>query len=126
MPFLETADTRIEMLPRRDPERIVLQFLRNHAVGHASAKPWRVLSAHLERRGIYMTQQAFQQGILKRTRESNIFIGSNDHGRSRGYYLFADIADAEVMRDWYAKRISTECARLRNLRRQAAAAGWKI
>jgi len=73
-----------------------------------------------------MSQQTFQQGILKRTRECDLFIGSNDHGIAKGYFLIQDQADAEIMRDWYAKRINVEVARLKNLRAQALAVGWKI
>jgi hypothetical protein len=40
--------------------------------------------------------------------EKEIFIGSNDHGLGRGYFLIQDKDDAEIMRQWYQHRIQVE------------------
>lgn len=62
-----------------------------------------------------MSQQAFQQTVLKETRSNNIFIGSNDHGKSRGYFLIENDQDAQIMRDWYQNRINKELTNLQHL-----------
>jgi len=126
MAFTNSALLRVAALPPNQPERIVLEFLLQQGTGRANAQPWSALEAHLARNGVLMSQRAFQQGILKATRENEIFIASNDHGASRGYFLIVDQQDAEIMRDWYVNRIATETARLNALRRNAQAENWNI
>ena len=67
--------------------------------------------------GIAMTQTEFQQTILKDTRAGEIFIGANDHGRSRGYFLIQERVDAVTMREFYRKPIAAEQANFANLDR---------
>lgn len=126
MSFVNNARTRAASLPFGNEEKLVLDFLIVNGVGRMNAQPWGVLEAYLSSNGVSMTQQRFQQGILKQTRENDVFIGSNDHGRSRGYFLIDTIQDAEMMRDWYQRRIDTEQNRLDNLRTRAASRGWRI
>jgi hypothetical protein len=81
MSFVNSAIHRASVLPAADEERIVLEFLIANGVGRSNAQPWRVIQEHLKKHGVSMQQQRFQQGILKRTRENDVFIGSNDHGK---------------------------------------------
>ena len=124
MPFVAAARARVANLPKGSEERIILEFLLNNGVGRANAQPWNQIEAHLAAHGITMSQQKFQQGLLKETRENDIFIGSNDHGHARGYFLIEDISDAEMMRDWYTRRMRVEKSRLDNLKKQSKVMGW--
>ncbi len=121
MPFVAAAKAKIRQLPANDPTRIVLEFMLKHAVGIQNAKSWRMLSDELEDHAIHMTREQFQQTILKSTREGDIFIGSNDHGPGRGYFLIQDKGDASTMQDFYEKRIAAEEAHLTNLKRLISA-----
>ena len=115
MPFVEAARERARALPANDPMRIILEYMLRHAVGMQNSKPWSVIQDELDNHGIGMTQTKFQQTILAQTRSGDIFIASNDHGRSRGYFLIQDRADAFAMRNWYEARIAAEQANLTNL-----------
>lgn len=126
MPFLTSARDRASSLPTGSREKIILDYLLSNAIGRANAKPWKLISAHLATHGISIAQQTFQQGLLKESRENDIFIASTDHGRSKGYYLIEEPDDATLMKDWYENRISAEQARLENLMRIARSKGWTI
>lgn len=94
---------------------MILEFLIKNATGRHNAQPWSALEAHLTHHGVTIRQQTFQQGLLKRSREGQLFIGSNDHGVGRGYFLIQDKEDAEVMRQWYLRRIQVEQGHLNQL-----------
>ena len=126
MSFLPAVSARIAALPPTEPERIFLEFMEVNAVGRANSKAWSIIESHLHTRGIILNQRQFQQGILKRTREGNVYIGSNDHGVGRGYFIIDEIEDAELMRNWYQTRIDRENVRLAHLRSVAALSGWTI
>ena len=126
MPFAQSAKLRIASLQSKSPEKLILEFLLLNALGAKNAQPWRLIKNHLESHGIQLSQQAFQQGILKETREGDIFIGSNDHGASKGYFLISSAQDAKTMKEWYSNRINSEKARLANLEQQANFHGWQI
>src|SRR6266853_848262 len=115
MPFVKAARTVVQKLPTTDPLRIVLEYLLKHGIGSHNAKPWGELQEELDDHGIKMTQTKFQQTVLKDTRAGEIFIGSNDHGRSRGYFLIQERVDAVTMWEFYQKRIAAEQANLANL-----------
>ena len=117
MPFVESVRAAVGKLPAKDATRIVVEYLLKHGVGSHNAKPWSEIEEELDDHGIKMTQTEFQQTILKDTRASDIFIGANDHGRSRGYFLIQERVDAVTMRDFYRKRIAAEQANLDNLER---------
>src|ERR1041385_8732958 len=122
MPFVEAARAQVAELPKGDRTRIVLEFLLARAVGQQRAIPWPKIRDFLLRRGHRLSKNSFQQGILKQTRESAVFIGSG----KRGYYLIADADDAREMRDFYLERIASERQRLTRLRRLARECGWTI
>ena len=115
MKFINEATRIAPALPAGSAERIILEFLLAHGLGRANAQPWRNIEAELAAHGIAMTQTQFQQSFLKETRSNNIFLGSNDHGRARGYFIITNDADAQVMRDWYNNRIQKELINLRHL-----------
>jgi len=115
MPFIAEIETWIRAYPSGSPERIILEFLRENAVGRSNAHPWSLIQAELKRHGYEWRLQDFQQGVLKASREGDLYIGSNDHGEFRGYFLIADREDAELMANWYQKRMETERKRLENL-----------
>ncbi|MDQ8206080.1 hypothetical protein QEH52_01045 [Coraliomargarita sp. SDUM461003] len=126
MSFVTNAINRAASLAQGCEEQVVLEFLISNAVGSSNAQPWRLIEAHLKTKGILMSQQRFQQGILKRNRENDVFIGSNDHGAARGYFLIDTIEDARKMKGWYQDRINSEQARVDNLRIQSLSHGWVI
>jgi hypothetical protein len=115
MKFVNEAARLAPTLPPTSAIRIALEYLLANGRGRSRAQPWRNIQAHLRANGILMSQQAFQQSVLKETRSNNIFIGSNDHGKSRGYFLIEDDQDAQIMRDWYDRRIRKEQANLNHL-----------
>lgn len=115
MPFITEINNWINAYEAGSPERVILEFLRDNAVGRANAKPWSAIHAELDRHGYDWRLQKFQQGLLKASREGDLYIGSNDHGAYKGYFLIADREDAQLMESWYRRRMETERARLENL-----------
>lgn len=115
MPFVDSARVAVQRLPQGDSTRVVLEYLLQHGLGRLSARPWPLLEAHLKANGILISQQQFQQGILAATRSGDIFIGSNDHGTGRGYFLIQDRDDAEFAREFYSRRIAAQQTNLDRL-----------
>lgn len=96
-------------------EREILGYLLVHAVGRENAKTWDVISEEVRRSiGISHTKNHFQNGLLKRSRESDFFIGSTD-SKPAGYFLIDTLIDAQEMERWHLQRIATETARLNHL-----------
>jgi hypothetical protein len=121
MPFLTAIRRSLPAYPPGTPERIILDFLLANGIGRANAKPWSTIEAELRRHGFVWRLQQFQQGLLKDSREGDMYIGSNDHAPYKGYFIIADQDDATLMAEWYQKRIATEQARLNNLNALIAA-----
>jgi hypothetical protein len=115
MAFANSVAQEVAGLAQDDPYRIVLEHLRQHGRGRANAKPYPEIETELARHGINMSQTQFQQTLLKRTREGDVFIGSTDQGPFRGYFLIEDVADAEVAREFYYRRIGGQQANLEQL-----------
>jgi hypothetical protein len=115
MPFLDSVRQRINQYAPGSAERLILEFLLQHGVGRHNAQPWGTIEAHLQGQGLQVRLQTFQQGLLKESREGDMYIGSNDHEPSRGYFIIADRGDADLMAQWYQRRIATEHARLQHL-----------
>lgn len=115
MPFLSAVQSHVQALPPGSADRLILEFLLANAVGRHNAQPWSALEAYLKRHGVSIRQQTFQQGLLMKSREGQLFIGSNDHGVGRGYFLIQDREDAEVIRQWYLRRIQVEQGHLDQL-----------
>ncbi len=115
MPFLQDVQQSVAHFPQGSPERLILEYLLQHGVGRANAQPWAEIQAHLHQHGFDWRLQKFQQGLLKASREGDMYIGSNDHLPYRGYFIIADREDAELMAEWYQRRIATEQARLNHL-----------
>jgi len=115
MAFLSSVQQWIAKYVPGSPERIILEFLQRNGAGRQNAQPWAAIEAELSRHGYDWRLQTFQQGLLKQSREAELYIGSNDHGEFRGYFLIADQEDAELMANWYRRRIAVEQTRLDNL-----------
>lgn len=115
MPFLESIRQRVATYPPGSAERLILDYLLQNAVGRADARPWSAIEAHLQQHGLEVRLQTFQQGLLKNSREGDMYIGSNDHNPYRGYFIIAERQDAELMAQWYNRRIATEQERLNHL-----------
>jgi|GEM_PF-1629526 len=115
MPFIDAIHQSLGHYPAGTPERIILDFLLANGVGRANAQPWASISAELNRHGFDWRLQKFQQGLLKVSREGDMYIGSNDHGPFKGYFIISERADANLMAEWYRKRMATEQSRLDNL-----------
>jgi hypothetical protein len=86
-----------------------------HAVGVQNARSWNAIQAELHENDIRMSKEQFQQTILAETRRGQIWIGSTDHGRRRGYFLIQDHGDAMTARNFIADRIAAQQANLNNL-----------
>lgn len=115
MPFLDAIRQDVVHYPEGSPERLILEYLLEHGVGRAHAQPWEAIRDHLERHGFDWRLQTFQQGLLKASREGDMYIGSNDHLPFRGYFIIAEREDAELMAEWYRRRIRREQAHLDSL-----------
>jgi hypothetical protein len=130
MPFEDSLIAFTESFPEGTVGRVVMEYLSEHAVGRANAKPWSAIESHIISEGYDLTHGGFQQGILKRSRDKNqlnkLFIGSNDHGDCRGYYIITEAEDAYVMHRWYAGRLKKEQARVRYLESLIQEAGWPL
>jgi hypothetical protein len=116
----KAADPRTSVV-----HKCILDFLIANAVGSANAQPWEAIEIHLAGCGYTLSQNAFQQGLLKNSRENGYFIGSFD-SIPRGYFIIDSQHDAELMRNWYRARISKEEARIKSLTADAASVGWSI
>ena len=115
MPFVSAAQNYALTLQAGSNERLILEYLFKNALGRANSKTWSDIDTYLKQNGVKIRQQTFQQGLLKKSREGEIFIGSNDHGLGRGYFLIQDKADAEIMRQRYQHRIQVEQEHLNQL-----------
>ena len=115
MPFVDSARAAVNRLPPGDRTRVVLEYLLQHGLGRQNARPWPDLEAHLSDHGIVMSSKQFQQTILAASRSDEIFIGSNDHGLGRGYFIIQDRADADCAREFYTRRIAAQQANLNRL-----------
>ena len=115
MQLVDAARALVQQLSPNDKTRLVLEYLLQHAVGRANAQPWSSIEDHLNTHGISMSQIQFQQTILAETRSGDIFIGSNDHGAGRGYFLIQDRTDAVFTREFYTRRIAAQEANIRRL-----------
>jgi len=124
MPFLASAEALVAQLRPRDPMRVLLQYLLENAVGHANAKPWSAIERHFIATNIQMNKEQFQQSLLKASREGDIFIGSNDHNPGRGYFLIETQQDAEIAREFYARRIRVQETHLNHLEALVRQRGW--
>jgi hypothetical protein len=96
MEFGAAAVAHLATLIPGKPEAIILSHLLRHAVGRNSAKPWVNIEAELHRHGVSLTKQGFQQGILRRTRAGDIFIGSYDRDGMAGYFIIDSVDDARL------------------------------
>ncbi|TAE89488.1 MAG: hypothetical protein EAZ81_12975 [Verrucomicrobia bacterium] len=114
MPFAESARAATQNLTEESHLRIVLDYLLNHGLGRANARPWSDIENHLTSRGIQMSQTQFQQGVLAYTRSGDIFIGSNDHS-PRGYFLIQERGDFDTAREFYVRRIAAQQTNLDHL-----------
>jgi predicted RNA-binding protein YlxR (DUF448 family) len=115
MPFLSAAQSHVQTLQPGSADRLILEFLLQNAVGRHNAQPWSAVDTHLNNHGVSIRQQTFQQGLLKKSREGEVFIGSNDHGIGRGYFIIQEREDAEIIRQWYLRRIQVEQGHLDQL-----------
>jgi hypothetical protein len=115
--FYEAAKLEVLKRPETDPMRVALEYLLKRACGSKNSKPWPNLSSWLSENGIEMSKKQFQQTVLKKSRSNGVFIGSNDSGESRGYFIIVTKEDALVMRDFYLKRIAAEKRNLDSLNR---------
>src|SRR5438876_12436430 len=122
MSFIPAVQREINNRQPNDPVRVALEYLLQNAVGRQNPVPLPTIVAHLQARGINISETGFQQTVLAGSRDRDFYIGS---GR-RGYFLIDNIADTEEMRDFYETRIRAEQQNLDNLRRQARAVGWNI
>lgn len=125
MSFLQAVKNKAADPKTSVVHKCILDFLIANAVGSANAQPWVMIEIHLANCGFTLSQNAFQQGLLKNSRENGYFIGSFDHD-PWGYFIIHTQQDAELMRDWYNTRIAKEQARIASLRNDAASFGWTV
>lgn len=113
MPFLESCQALAASLPDDDINKMILDFLLSEGVGRKNAQSWPKIETHLRSLGLEKlpSKEAFQTGLLKRTREGDEFIGST----GEGFFIIESAADAEAMRRFYSQRIISEVSRLGRL-----------
>lgn len=123
--FIAAAQRELETLDPHDPDRIILAYLLRNAIGLANAKTWPKIQEHLrEHRITNFRCQAFQNGLLRRSREGDFYIGSTDKGGSNGrggYYIINGKEDVYIMWKWFRKRMEKEnerCEHLLNLAKE--------
>lgn len=94
----------VELLDPDDPERIVLEYLLEKAVGIKNAKTWKEIGEMLARKGIRMKKKEFQNTVLKTSRKGPHFIGSC----REGYFIIDSHEDFVAMYNFYKTRIRQE------------------
>lgn len=122
--FFEAFDEFVEST-QSQTERLILLYLWLYAMGSANAKPWAWIAEWLAGKGHRMTKQCFQQGLLKRSREGRLFIGSTDTGPRPGYFLIASADDVAVAAEFYHRRIDRQCESLRWLEKLGKEYGYE-
>jgi len=109
--FKDEAESIVKATMPFDTKAVIINYLLENALGHENAKPWNMIDLALKVEGVNISKAKFQQTILKDSRKSSMFIGSNDHGIAKGYFIINSLKDAQVMLDWYKKRIKVETER---------------
>jgi hypothetical protein len=109
--FIDEAKLRLALLNPESVEYAIIEFLLNHAVGRKNAKNWKIIDAHLKQKGLEISKNTFQTSILKKSRKSPFFIGSNYDG----YFIIETKSDVESVRTFYKHRIAKEEANLNAL-----------
>lgn len=120
MPFDLDARLLLPHLPHGTANRVILDYLLNHALGMANAKSWDAIEAHCGGLGIGVNKLDFQQGFLANTRDGDVFIGSC----SRGYFIIRDRHDAIGAADFYKVRIDRQQEHLDQLKDLVVRQGW--
>lgn len=115
MPFREACEKLLLTLGPDSPQRKILEYLLEHAMGRKNVKSWATIEADLMAQGIQNlpSKEAFQVGLLGSTRKGDAFVGSSP----KGYFIIDSREDAYVTRDFYINRITTEAARLQLLQK---------
>lgn len=113
MAFNDDLDSWAHYYEPGSVEAIILDYLRKNAVGRKNAKTWPKIARHLEKNKAHCRCQRFQNGLLKDSREDRLFIGSHD---CHGFFIIQEPEDAQLMIDFYRKRIEKETERLEHLR----------
>src|SRR2546427_11622172 len=73
MPFLHAIQQRLNQYAPGTAERLILDFLLRYGVGRHNAQPWGAIEVHLQKHGIQIRLQTFQQGLLKESREGDMY-----------------------------------------------------
>lgn len=117
--FIAAAQRELETLDPHDPDRIILAYLLRNAIGLANAKTWPKIQEHLrEHRITNIRCQAFQNGLLRRSREGDFYIGSTDRGGTNGhggYFIIETQEDVFAMWKWFTDRMEVEEDRIGHL-----------
>lgn len=113
--YIETC-LRCGQMEPGTAEREALNYLICNAVGHENAKAWPRIEEHLRVLNITtMTKKDFQQGLVTRSRRENWFIGSNDNGKYRGFFIIEKLEDVLYTAGFKERRILSEIANYYNL-----------
>jgi hypothetical protein len=116
MPFIDAAADFLEELEEGTAERAILEYLLANAVGHKNAKTWREIYSHLVRTGKpTCSKNKFQNGLVKQSRATKLFIASHDHPPALGFFIIVTREDAEFMHNFYCTRLAAESANLTKL-----------
>jgi hypothetical protein len=122
MSFLPAVHREILNRQPNDPVRMTLEFLLTGGAGKSNAVTLRTIVAHLNERGIDISENQWQTTVLADSRRADFFIGSG----GTGYFLIETVDDAREMADFYDTRIQAEQENVANLRRQAGNVGWTV
>jgi len=113
--FIEAVRAQVEQFEDGTPDRLILEYLLRYAVGRHNAKTWAQIDDYLRAHGHAVSKNVFQTGLLNRSRQGTMWIGSCDHLPHRGYFIIADKEDAELMAEFYHRRIESEQERISRL-----------
>lgn len=85
-------------------EARILDFLIRTSVGHENAKPWSAIAKWLNEPTFRMGKNGFQNGLLRRSRLSDFWIGSC----RGGFFIIDEEEDALVAHSFNYGRIRSQ------------------
>ena len=99
--------------------RLTVVFLTERALGRRNAVTGESIVRHLKRKGIRMSVEQWQKGVLVYLMESAVFVGVCD----RGFFVIVDEEDVAVAEEYLGAQVDAVIRRLAILRHRAEAAG---
>jgi hypothetical protein len=106
--FIDAAKEELKLMDPATTDYMILDFLIKFGAGRENAKSWPEIDDFLRARGRVIRKEDFQQGLLKKSRESNFYIGSNDKGEPSGYAIPVTLSDVAWAMEFIDRRLMKE------------------